>query len=173
MTSLKFLSNYWSSIGGLMVLIATLLAVSSARAADISGEKALSKQAVEMWAADAEIDTGIFAEEYVNHQAPLATGGTGTIDLATWASVVERSHSAFPDLTVEILDQIAESDRVSTYWRFSGTQTGAYLGLDPTGKQVDWTGVQIDRHADGKIAESWVVWDYFSLRSELGEESSN
>ncbi|GAB2505811.1 ester cyclase [Microbulbifer agarilyticus] len=135
--------------------------------------KQLSKSAVEMWAADAKVDTAIFAPEYVNHQAPLATGGTGAIDLATWATVVNTVHGAFSDLKVEILTQIAEGDRVATHWRFYGTNSGEYLGVPATGKAVSWTGVQIDRHANGKIAESWVVWDFFTLRSQLGLEGQD
>ncbi|MES0825917.1 ester cyclase [Ruegeria sp. SCP11] len=139
-----------------------------AQQTDNSAAKNLSRQAVEMWAAESSIDETIFAEGYQNHQAPLATGGTGSIDLATWAGIVAENHKAFPDLKVEIFGQIAEGDRVSTHWRFFGTQQGSYLGQPASGRPVNWTGVQIDRIADEKIAESWVVWDYFTLRHELG-----
>ena len=139
-----------------------------AQQGDNSAAKSLSRQAVEMWAADSKIDEAIFAEGYQNHQAPLATGGTGSVDLATWAGIVADVHKAFPDLKVEIIGQIAEGDRVSTHWRFYGSQSGPYLGLPATGRPVNWTGVQIDRVADGKIAESWVVWDYYTMRQELG-----
>jgi len=142
-----------------------------AQQTDNSAAKSLSRQAVEMWAAESTIDESIFAEGYQNHQAPLATGGTGSLDLSTWASIVAENHKAFPDLKVEIFGQIAEGDRVSTHWRFYGTQKGAYLGQLASGKTVNWTGVQIDRIANGKIAESWVVWDYFTLRHELGVDN--
>jgi hypothetical protein len=33
---------------------------------------------------------------------------------------------------------------------------------------VTWTGVQIDRIADGKIVESWVDWDKYRLFETLG-----
>ncbi|WP_170403990.1 ester cyclase [Ruegeria arenilitoris] len=138
-----------------------------AQQTDNSAAKDLSRQAVEMWAAESTIDESIFAEGYQNHQAPLATGGTGSVDLATWASIVADNHKAFPDLKVEIFSQIAEGDRVSTHWRFYGTQKGSYLGVPASDRPVNWTGVQIDRIADGKIAESWVVWDFFTQRQEL------
>ncbi|MEX0351469.1 MAG: ester cyclase [Paracoccaceae bacterium] len=165
-------SRYYDLIARLQVWAAllTLLLAGAANAQqdDTSAVKDLSRQAVEMWAADATIDTSIFADGYMNHQAPLATGGTGSIDLATWTGIVEENHKAFPDLKVEILGQVAEGDRVSTHWRFYGTQKAPYLGLPASDRAVDWTGIQIDRIADGKIAESWVVWDFFTLRQELG-----
>lgn len=138
---------------------------------DVSAAKDLSRQALEMWAAESTIDETIFAEGYQNHQAPLATGGTGSIDLTTWVGIVEANHRTFPDLKVEILEQTAEGDRVSTHWRFYGTQNGTYLGLPATGRSADWTGVQIDRISNGQIAESWVVWDFFTQRQQLGMEN--
>nr|WP_255732074.1 ester cyclase [Ruegeria sp. Ofav3-42] len=145
--------------------------VAMAQENDVSAAKNLSRQALEMWAAESTIDEAIFAEGYQNHQAPLASGGTGSVDLTTWAGIVEDNHKAFPDLKVEILEQTAEGDRVSTHWRFYGTQNGPYLGLPATGRSVDWTGVQIDRIANGQIAESWVVWDFFTQRKQLGLEN--
>ncbi|MEM8843156.1 MAG: ester cyclase [Pseudomonadota bacterium] len=160
----------WASLPRLAILLILLvLAPVAARAetAAFTMQKDLSKQAVGMWAADAPMDLSIFDPGYQNHQAPLATGGSGTIDLETWARIVRDNHAAFPDLRVEILMQIAEDDRVATYWRFSGTQRGAYLGQPATDRRAAWTGVQIDRFMGGKIAESWVVWDFYSLLQEL------
>ncbi len=131
-------------------------------------EKALSYRALGMWAATSNIDTTIFAPEYKNHQEPVAKGGVGSVDLDAWVEIVKSNHKAFPDLKVEILAQIGEGDRVSTHWRFTGTQMGPYLGQPPSGRSVDWTGVQIDRFENGLIAESWVVWDFHTQLVELG-----
>ena len=45
--------------------------------------------------------------------------------------------------------------------------TGTYLGRPPTGRRATWTGVQIDRFANGKIIESWVDWDKYRLFEAL------
>ncbi|MCP4383486.1 MAG: ester cyclase [Hyphomicrobiales bacterium] len=134
----------------------------------LDAEKELSRRALAMWAGGASLDTTIFAPDYVNHQEPAADGGVRAIDLAAWAAIVEANHRAFPDLSVEFLSQVAEGDRVATHWRFSATQTGAYEGLAATGKTISWTGIQIDRFANGRIAESWVVWDKYSQFEALG-----
>lgn len=140
----------------------------SETAMSLDAMKTLSRQALEMWEGSASIDPSIFAPDYRNHQEPLADGGVQAIDLVTWVKVVETNHSAFPDLAVTIIGQVAEGDRVSTHWRFSGTQQGVYEGEQPAGKPVNWTGVSIDRFADGRIAETWVVWDKFTLFGQLG-----
>jgi predicted ester cyclase len=131
--------------------------------------KGLSRRSLEMWQSGTKVDPlSIFAEGYMNHQEPAADGGIRVLDLAGWRAIVRGNHEAFPDLKAEILMQIAEGDTIATHWRFSATQTGAYEGLIATGKQVRWTGVQIDRFEDGRIAESWVSWDKYTQFSELG-----
>lgn len=141
---------------------------------DIDDTKAMARRSLEMWAGDASVDAAaVFAEDYVNHQEPLADGGVASIGRDEWATVVEANHRAFPDLTVEILRQVAETDTVATHWRFSATQQGPYEGRDATGRTVSWTGVQIDRFVAGSIAESWVVWDkytQFSALAMIGED---
>lgn len=129
--------------------------------------KDLARKSLEMWAAGAIIDSSIFAPTYRNHQEPSAAGDVGSVDLSGWVTMVEANHRAFPDLRVEVLLQIAEGERVATHWRFTGTQNGPYLGTPATGRAVSWTGVQIDRIADGKIAESWVVWDFVTQLRDL------
>lgn len=134
----------------------------------MTSNKEIARRALMMWTQGSEVDTSFFAPDYKNHQQPIVGGGEGTIDLKTWAGIVEANHTAFPDLKVEFLTQLADGDRVSTYWRFSGTQTGEYLGKPASGRRAMWSGVQIDRFAEGLIAESWVVWDFHTQLVQLG-----
>jgi steroid delta-isomerase-like uncharacterized protein len=76
--------------------------------------------------------------------------------------------SAFPDLTLTVVDQIAEDDRVVTRWTARGTHEGELFGLGPTGKQATVSGTTIDRIVDGRIVESWVNWDSLGLLQQLG-----
>ncbi len=134
-----------------------------------SAEKELARRSLDMWSSTAPFTPdAVFAPDYVNHQEPAAASGVGTINLATWINIVQANHAAFPNLTVDILLQVAEGDIVATHWRFTGTQTGPYEGHPPSGKQASWTGVQIDRIANGRIVESWVSWDKYTQFAELG-----
>jgi predicted ester cyclase len=135
----------------------------------IDGRKALSRRALEMWSTGNDDDpTEIFASNYINHQEPAAAGGVTGLGLKAWQAVVESHRRAFSPSKVEVLLQIAENDFVATHWRFTVTNTGPYLGHPPTNKEASWTGVQIDRFATGKIAESWVSWDKFTQLEGLG-----
>ena len=77
-------------------------------------------------------------------------------------------HNAFPDLRFTIEDQIAEGDRVVTRWTATGTHTGAFQGLPPTGTRIKLTGIDIDRIVNGKVIECWPNADELGLLQQLG-----
>jgi steroid delta-isomerase-like uncharacterized protein len=66
----------------------------------------------------------------------------------------------------EMLD--AAPDTVVTRWTGSGTHSGELLGIAPTGKSVSVDGIWLHRIADGKIVESWNVWDTLGMLQQLG-----
>src|SRR5947209_10660245 len=66
----------------------------------------------------------------------------------------EMYHSAYSDGRIEVQDQIAEGDLVVTRWTGKGTHDGDLMGMAPTGKWVEVTGITIVRIANGKSAES-------------------
>jgi predicted ester cyclase len=42
------------------------------------------------------------------------------------------------------------------------------MGIPPTGKQVSFTGIEIDRINDGKFVEGWANSDDLGLMQQLG-----
>ena len=59
----------------------------------------------------------------------------------------------YPDLRLTVEQQIAEGDWVATRITARGTHQGTWLGMKPTGKAVEITGVNLDRAVDGRIVE--------------------
>jgi len=75
----------------------------------------------------------------------------------------------FPDWHETIEDIIAEGDKVWVRFKDTGTHTGEYRGLAPTGKKVTETGVLIWRIVDGKIVEKEsAVYDELDFLKQLG-----
>jgi predicted ester cyclase len=74
----------------------------------------------------------------------------------------------FPDVVSTIEDLIAEGDKVVARWRSRATHRGEYMGIPPTGKGVEFTGISVYRMEGGKIAESWVSEDQFGLMRQIG-----
>jgi predicted ester cyclase len=109
-------------------------------------------------------------EELWNH--------TGDLDAAEELFAADQAEAAkqeaadfrrgFPDVTSTIEDLIAEGDKVVARWRSRATHRGNYMGLAPTGKEVQFMGISVYRIEEGKIAESWTVEDQFGLMRQIG-----
>jgi len=76
--------------------------------------------------------------------------------------------AAWGDWHFTIDEMIAEDDRVMVRWTFNGTQQGDYFGLPPTHKPVTYSGINIFRIVDGKIAEISDIHDRLWLWQQLG-----
>jgi predicted ester cyclase len=131
--------------------------------------KALSIRAIQMWGSNnTDRPDEIFAEDYANHQESDVEGGIQTRGLGRWKQLVDEFHQAFSEARALSTMQIAEADRVATRFEFSAVHTGEFMGKQPTGRRVTWTGVQIDRFKNGKIVESWVDWDKYRFFQGIG-----
>ena len=73
-----------------------------------------------------------------------------------------------PSWQMTVDEMIAEDDRVMVRWTFSGTQVGEYASLPPTNKAVIYSGINIFRVENGKIAEIWDISDRLWLWQQLG-----
>lgn len=82
--------------------------------------------------------------------------------------VFSHMFAAFPDLRVTIQDQVAESDKVVTRKLFRGTHQGEFMGLAPTGRQVEFAVIDILRLESGKVVEHWAIQDRLALMQQLG-----
>ncbi len=76
--------------------------------------------------------------------------------------------SIFSDLHAEVEDVIAQDDKVVGRLTVSGTHTGQFLTLPPTGKQVRYEVIDIVRVADGRVVEHWGVADQLTMLQQLG-----
>ena len=74
---------------------------------------------------------------------------------------------AFPDLKFKVLDMVAEDEKVVAFWNISGTHKGEFRGIAPTGKKVSVDGITISQLADGKIMDSYVSLDLWSMMRQL------
>lgn len=59
----------------------------------------------------------------------------------------------YPDLRLEVQQQIAEGEWVVSTVRMRGTHRGEWLGMRPTGLPVEATAVNVDRVVAGRICE--------------------
>lgn len=89
----------------------------------------------------------------------------GLQDLRRMAPLVR---AAFPDFTGTIEQQITDGDMVATRANCRGTHTGTFMGIAPTGKQVSFQSVSLDRVADGKIVQRNSELGWLDVLRQLG-----
>jgi len=106
----------------------------------------------------------VLAPDYVDHDAPPGTP-SGPVGVK---QIITLFRAAFPDLRLEIDEQIAEGDKVSSHVTMRGTHRGPLFGIAPTGRAVAVTGLTMVRVANGQIHDSWVKNDTLGLLQQLG-----
>lgn len=116
-----------------------------------------------------EVADEIFAADCVTHQLRSGEDPRGS---PRSAESVKREAAAwltgFPDLQFILEQMIAAGDRVVTLCTIRGTNSGAWMGIPPTGRKVSVPIAVVHRVAHGKIAEDWVLVGSLMLFQQLG-----
>ncbi len=86
-----------------------------------------------------------YVEVYLNTRHPVGLNGARNHVLGV--------RQVFPDLHVTVEQQIAEGEWVATRITARGTHGGSWRGMEPTGKMLEVTGVNLDRVVNGRIVE--------------------
>jgi len=100
--------------------------------------------------------------DYVEHLPFPIPGREGLKQL------VIMVRTAFPDIHPTVDDTVAEGDRVAVRVTARGTHRGTFMGIAPTGKQVEWKEIHIYRIAGDKIVEHWGQIDQLGLLQQIG-----
>jgi predicted ester cyclase len=116
--------------------------------------------------AQGNVDTlnELLAPDFVNRTAPAGMdAGPGGMHYF-FRQILQPALSG---LHVEILDQVAEGDKVTTRKAIKGTHTGELLGLAPTQKPVTIDVIDIYRLRDGRLVEHWGLTTLSEVMAQL------
>jgi predicted ester cyclase len=96
----------------------------------------------------------------------VASGGIAS-EARRWVGSFTDS---FPDFEMQVVDVIAEDDKVVGYFKCSGTHRGEWRGHAPTGRRFESIDeIYVFRVEDGKLASALVaVEDNLTRRRQLG-----
>jgi predicted ester cyclase len=114
--------------------------------------------------ADEQAFADLMDPGFVDHSRPpgVAEGPEGV------RQQFDLFRGAFSGFRAEILDQVAEGDRVVTRKVFHGVHDGDFLGIPPSGRDVQIAVIDIVRLSGGRIAEHWNVVDQLGLMRQIG-----
>jgi steroid delta-isomerase-like uncharacterized protein len=127
--------------------------------------KALVRQFFEAFnAGDLDGVAGLCAPSVVVHNS----GAPDPLDLDGFRQLAGAFLAAFPGGEHTIQDMVGEGDKVVTRVIYHGTHTGDLMGMPPTGRQVAVSAMIIDQLANGKIVETWRLFDQMAMMQQLG-----
>jgi steroid delta-isomerase-like uncharacterized protein len=109
---------------------------------------------------DATVLARLVAEDY--------EGGDGERGADGFGAIVSGLRSAFPDIRFVVDDLVAEGDRVTIRWSWTGTFDKPFRGLAPTGKPVSQSGIVIYQLRDGKVVRSWRETNRLGFLQQVG-----
>jgi predicted ester cyclase len=95
-----------------------------------------------------------YAEDFVDHVGRMEYHGLDGVRRST-----DLYRLLFDDLAFEVVDQVAEGDRVASRWVLTGANRGRPVRL--------W-GITISRLHEGRIVEDWSAFDGLELLRALG-----
>jgi len=133
---------------------------------------ALAESWRDLWNGDLSITDKIVAEDFVAHAALI--GGTGDDvvrgreGLNGWIGMLR---AIAPDLRFVIdVGPIADEDYVVVRWRARGAYAGGFPGASPdaAGRELNFTGTDTLRVADGMLAEYWLNSDTLLWLQQMG-----
>lgn len=120
----------------------------------------------EIWGArNLDAIDDLVAEEFVMYDPGLPEPVRGT-DGAR--QVVEMILTAFPEPQVELEAVVSEGDRLAVRNRFTAIHGGEYLGVEPTGREVEILVAAFQRMEDGRLVEEHQLVDRLGMLQQLG-----
>jgi predicted ester cyclase len=115
-----------------------------------------------MGAGELDLLDELAVEDYEDHVA-LPGQGYGRDGLK---HRVARIRAAFQPRQ-RLHDVIVDSDLVAVRWTLSGLHCAEFLSLPPSGKPVEFDGVDMYLMREGRMAEHWNVVDMFAFYRQV------
>lgn len=107
----------------------------------------------------------IVAPDYVGYLPTPPEAPSGR-DGLVW--LIQAYRAAFPDIHVQVEDQIAEGDKVLTLITIQGTHRGQFMQMAPTNKKISVEAFVLTRFENGRNVEGRVGLDRLALLQQLG-----
>jgi steroid delta-isomerase-like uncharacterized protein len=76
--------------------------------------------------------------------------------------------SAFPDATFTMETPLVDGDRAAIFSSMTGTHTGTFMGLPPSGKAFRFSLVYLLEIRDGQIVRDRRIYDFTGFLVQLG-----
>lgn len=85
-----------------------------------------------------------------------------------YRALASGSREIVPTASFAIEDYRRDGDRVAVRWTMKGTHAASMAGVESSGDRVALSGIEINRFAEGGLAETWVQRDQLGRYEQIG-----
>lgn len=114
---------------------------------------------------DLDLVDDLVADDFVGHSNLVPEPIEGREEYKAFLSKISAGAS---DAEYTVEDIFATDEKVAVRGRSTGIHDGEFMGIQPTGKEIEIEGMYIARIEDGQIVESWGQNDLLSVFQQLG-----
>jgi predicted SnoaL-like aldol condensation-catalyzing enzyme len=111
---------------------------------------------------DLEGFAALLHPDYVNHNRYAPPGKDGAV------GIFRAFLDAFEGFRVDADDVLEAGDSVVGRYTYRGRHTGEFLGIAPSGAEVEMHSIDIWRVADGQLIEHWDELNNLEFFQQLG-----
>ena len=106
-------------------------------------------------------------DELLSPDCVIHDGAASVRGSESFKEFFDRMRGAFSDIHITFGDALTEGDLTCLRWSVTMRHTGDALGLPPTGKQVQTTGMSLVRFSNGRFSEAWQNWDMLGIMEQI------
>ena len=112
--------------------------------------------------ADMDVLDEVFAED-IHFEYPGVPQGLEGIK-----AIVQKNNDSFAGWRFTMHDTLCDGDKVTVRWSASGRHVNSFMGEEPTGSEVELSGISIYRVENNRITADWVTPDNLGFLTQIG-----
>ncbi|MEF2074209.1 ester cyclase [Consotaella aegiceratis] len=133
---------------------------------DRSALESIAARWISLWQGTSLLDAfdDLHAPDFIDHDSANRAN-----DRDGFKAGLESLYAAFPDFCASIDVMMVDEERqlVALRWTALGRHAGPFMGFAPSGRVIRFTGIEIIRIDDGRIADRWGEWNEGALLHQL------
>lgn len=115
-----------------------------------------------------ELFDEILSPDYIRYSQSMPPGLEEIKGIDTYKGFIKDHFKAFPNYKEEIVQMIAENNKVFIITKGTAKNTGPLGDMLPTNKELIIMNFGLFELENGKIVNMWVSWDNIAMQRQLG-----
>jgi predicted ester cyclase len=124
-------------------------------------EEAINNQKIELF-------DELLSPDYIRHSQSMPPGLEEMKGIDIYKGFIKDHFKAFPNYKEEIVQMIAETNKVFIITKGTAKNTGPIGDMLPTNKELTIMNFGLFELKNGKIVKMWVSWDNLAMQRQLG-----